>query len=233
VGAVDPKEGTDHPEFMTGEWTLGKCAHCGGDLVTEKTGLYCSDSCDGAAKDVRYFRRCYREGRVQDPQVQAALRTRMAFHVVGGYDSRSRALDPAIRRSVLEDNDGFCCSCHSAPAAEVDHIKGPSSDRANLQGLCASCHSSKTRQSMVPMTAEDKVKRDAFMELVFRSRPKMAAHDELAWPHEWRARRAETRVWATSMRDDIEAGYFGDGSTGTVDDHEHGVYLQMLAERDD
>ena len=35
------------------------------------------------------------------------------------------------------------------------------------------------------------------------------------------------------VADEFEAGCFGDGSTGTEDDYEHGIYLQMLADRDD
>jgi hypothetical protein len=35
------------------------------------------------------------------------------------------------------------------------------------------------------------------------------------------------------IADEFEAGSFGDGSTGTEDDYEHGIYLQMLADRDD
>jgi hypothetical protein len=33
--------------------------------------------------------------------------------------------------------------------------------------------------------------------------------------------------------DEFEAGSFGDDSTRTEDDHEHGICLQMLADRDD
>ncbi|MBN2176676.1 MAG: hypothetical protein JW722_03360 [Demequinaceae bacterium] len=105
------------------------------------------------------------------------------------------------------------------------------------------------------MTDEDKEVRDAFLALVERVEPKMAAHDERTWDGRWRSLLAETREWARSEQgetyvgkhgssraastkegleqDDTDAGEFGDGSTGTVEDYEHGVYLQMLAERDD
>jgi hypothetical protein len=31
--------------------------------------------------------------------------------------------------------------------------------------------------------------------------------------------------------DEFESGSFGDGSTGTEEDYEHGIYMQMLADR--
>lgn len=218
---------------MSGKWTLGECAHCGATLDHDKPSLFCSDRCRDTAKDIRYFRRCYREGRIADPEVRAALQKRMAFHVGGGYDAKARHLDAETRHAVLADNRGLCCACNTAPATQVDHIDGPSSDRANLQGLCLPCHDVKTNERMVPMTDEDKVVRDAFLALVERLEPEMAAHDELTWDGQWRARMAETRSWAVFAKGDVEAGYFGDGSTGTVEDHEHGEYLRMLAERDD
>jgi len=219
--------------IMSGTWALGECAHCGAALDHEKPSLFCSDRCGDTAKNIRYFRRCYREGRTEDPDVRAALRKRMAFHVAGGYDAKARHLDTHTRHAVLADNSGLCCACNAAPATQVDHIDGPSGDRANLQGLCAACHDIKTNERMVPMTNQAKLMRDAFLALVERSEPLMAAHDELTWNGQWRARLAETREWAERVRGDIEAGYFGDGSTGTVDDREHGEYLQMLPERDD
>ena len=83
------------------------------------------------------------------------------------------------------------------------------------------------------MSEADAATRDHFLSLVDQSAPQMASHDEISWPDEWRPRLAETREWASSMLGEDEVGYFGDGSTGTVDDFEHGEYLQMLAERND
>jgi hypothetical protein len=214
-------------------WTLGQCANCGVALNHEHPALFCCDPCRDTAKNIRYFRRCYREGRIADPDVLKALHTRMAFQVGGGYDAKARHLDTETRQAVLADNSGLCWACNAAPATQVDHISGPSSDRANLQGLCVTCHDIKTNQSMVPMTDEDKARRDAFMVLVNRPEPLMSAHDELTWDAKWRARLAETRQWAASVHGHIEAGYFGDGSTGTAEDFEHADYLTMLAERED
>ena len=50
-----------------------------------------------------------------------------------------------LRKSVLARNDGRCVICNSAPAAEVDHIRGGSSALENLRGLCRHCHEAKPR----------------------------------------------------------------------------------------
>lgn len=218
---------------MTGHWAVGQCAHCGAPLDYESPALFCSQRCKNTAKDVRYFRRCYREARVLDPDVRAALGKRMAFHVAGGYDANSRRLDRDVRQAILVDHDGRCRICGEAPATQVDHIDGSSNARGNLQGVCVPCHDAKTNERMVPMSEGDKKVRDVFLELVHAAEPVMAAHDELSWPTTWRSKLAQTREWAELVSDDVDAGYFGDGSTGTVDDHEHGIYLRMLAERDD
>jgi 5-methylcytosine-specific restriction endonuclease McrA len=215
-------------------WTLGHCANC--DEVLDLGGavtLFCSERCRSYAKDVRYFRRCLREGRVLDPQVQEALQTRMAFLVVGGYSSVERRLDEATIAAVLAANDGLCCACNARPSAEVDHIDGPSGEPQNLQGLCRGCHQRKTAESFRPMEAEHRATRDAFVARVNRETPLRASDDELNWERQWPSLLAQTRSWAGPSSREEGSGYFGDGSTGLTDDFEHGVYLQMLAERDD
>lgn len=87
---------------MASKWTLGQCAHCEAALdPMAPAALYCSWQCKGLAKDVRYFRRCYREGRSQDPDVQHALQTRMAFIAGDGYNAKARLLSKATRQEVL------------------------------------------------------------------------------------------------------------------------------------
>lgn len=155
-----------HPTAMSGS-TVGRCANC--DVVLDldrPTRLFCSDRCQDFVGDVRYFRRCYRDGRWLDEDVRNALNTRMAFLVGDGYDRRARRLTSETRQLVLDQNAGLCRSCNELPATEVDHIDGSSNDTSNLQGLCHDCHTAKTTNSFTPMTPEAKVKRDRFLALV-------------------------------------------------------------------
>lgn len=215
-------------------WSLGRCANCDKPLDPgEHPSLFCCKFCKGYAKDVRYFRACARDGRMADPEVREALTTRMAFIIAGGYNAEARHLEPAVRVAVLAANHGLCCTCNEAPATEVDHINGPSGLPENLQGLCDPCHNMKTAQSFQPMTADDKVIRDAFLTRVRRQTPLRPSDDDVAWKTSWRQLLAATRQWCEPAEDPFESGYFGDGSTGMVDDYEHGIYLQMLADRDD
>lgn len=83
------------------------------------------------------------------------------------------------------------------------------------------------------MRPEHRQRRDAFLSLVLAEPPVMAAHDELSWDRRWPALLAQTREWRELALEDLDAGYFGDGSTATLEDYEHGLYLWILAERDD
>lgn len=215
-------------------WTLRLCASCDAPLTfTASAALFCSERCRGYAKDVRYFRACYADGRVSDPEVRQALKIRMAHRVVGGYNASERRVDRGLRATALAANNGLCCMCNSAQATELDHIGGPSSELGNLQGLCNDCHNTKTEQHFGVMTPEHARVRDAFLLRVFDHPPSRACDDERGWNQRWRALLAETRDWFERESGNPDAGYFGDGSTGAVDDFEHGIYMQMLAERDD
>jgi len=132
---------------------------------------------------VRYFRRCYRDGRWLDDDVRGALRTRMAFLIGSGYDRRQRQLSRDTRQLVLGRNAGLCCSCNELPATEVDHIDGSSSEIANLQGLWHVCHTQKTMAGFTPMTSKAKAERDRFLALVFVDEPSRHSYDENAWEH--------------------------------------------------
>lgn len=177
-------------------WALGHCANCDAPLdANARPALFCCERCKDYAKDVRYFRSCVRDGRISDPEVREVLRTRMAFLVVGGYNSKERRLDPAMRSAVLAANCGLCCLCNELPSTEVDHISGPSGDRTNLQGLCDKCHNIKTAESFQPMEAEHKAIRDAFLSRVEREAPLRASDDDLTWKERWPSLLAETRAW--------------------------------------
>src|SRR5688572_6619512 len=119
-----------------GAWTVGRCANCDAALDGDRDVLFCSSRCRSYASDVRYFRRCWREGRDTDPEVAVALRTRLAHLVGTGYDEDARRVAPELRAEVLAANSGLCVICSQRPAEELDHIDGPSPARDNLQGLC-------------------------------------------------------------------------------------------------
>lgn len=217
------------------QWTIGQCASC--DTSLDSCGhpaLYCGEHCRGYAKDVRYFRKCARLGKMMDSDVREALKIRMSHLVVGGYSSKARVVAPKLRADVLTANGGLCCACDDAPATELDHISGSSGERDNLQGLCDECHNSKTRSRMTAhMNAEQRVIRDAFLARVRSKEPLRLCDNYETWDGVRQSLLADTREWCKWEQGDIDSGYFGDGSTGLEDDYEHGYYLQMLADRDD
>ncbi len=219
---------------MAGDWQAGECANCGAGLdLNAPAALFCGFACRSEAKDVRYFRRCHRDGRTDDPDVWGALRIRLALRVSGGYDAPGRWVDPDVRRQVLAGNSGLCRACGTAPATELDHVDGPSGDPSNLQGLCDRCHNAKTRERIRPTDDPAVLQvRDDFLALVRAVVPVRACHDDVSWDAAWPGLLKETRQWRGAVADD-EAGYWGDGSTGTREDYEHGWYLQDLAERDE
>jgi 5-methylcytosine-specific restriction endonuclease McrA len=165
---------------------------------------FCSERCRQYTKDVRYFRRCIAEGRFRHPDVQAALQTRLAHLVVGGYAEAARRLPAAVRTEVLAANGGKCCRCDLAPATEVDHINGPSADRRNLQGLCGPCHDAKTQTSYRPMEVEQLQLRDAFIKRVEANPPLRACDDAEAWKSGKAQRREAARAWQWAQLDLIE-----------------------------
>lgn len=184
---------------MQDKWTLGLCAECDQELDTSvRPSLYCGTRCRGIAKDVRYFRRAYRDGRSQDPEVRQALKKRFAIHLAGGYDARGRALPQGVREEVLAANGGLCMACNAERAMEVDHIDGSSSDRSNLQGLCLSCHDVKTFAPMKGLSEEDKQERMRFFATVFAPVPLRACHDETSWEHDERRLRAQ---WSARVKE--------------------------------
>ena len=222
---------------MVSGWQVGECANCGAALdPAAPAALLCTSACKSEAKDVRYFRRCSRDGRAADPDVQTALRTRLALRISGGYDAAARRVDRQLRREVLAAAGGFCAACRTVPATELDHISGSSSDRDNLQGLCDRCHNAKTRERIQPSDDPSVARvREEFLALVRAVAPVRACHDEVSWDATWPGLLRRTRQWHqdTGAGDDDEAGSWGDGSTGSREDIEHGWYLQDLAERDD
>jgi 5-methylcytosine-specific restriction endonuclease McrA len=115
--------------------------------------LFCSELCRQTADLIRYWRGISRDGRIENPDVKTALRTRVALLLAGGYPEQARRLSSEIRQQVWERGQGLCCQCGN-PGQEIDHIKGDSPLLSNLQLLCSPCHQRKTAAQMVPASAQ-------------------------------------------------------------------------------
>lgn len=164
------------------------CANCLLELPLSVEGLFCSSWCRETADLVRYWRARLRDGRLDaDPLVLEAVRTKVAFLLVGGYDQLGRTLSPAVKESVRERDAGVCQQC-GRPGTEIDHIDGSLGELDNLQLLCGECHRAKTALNMVPAPGQEA----ALIELLFIARvvpddPALLADDQQNWRHRWQA----------------------------------------------
>lgn len=113
------------------------CANCLEVLPEDVEVLFCSSWCSEIWGSVRYMRRVFRDGRIEDPDVREAIQTRNAFLLVGGYGSLGRTLRASVRAQVKVRDAGRCQSC-GKPGTEIDHIAG------NPQSL-TTCSRSATR----------------------------------------------------------------------------------------
>src|ERR1700755_1664469 len=82
-------------------------------VVSGPARLYCSPRCHQDAKLVRYVRACMRDGRMNDPLVRDAIRTRFAFAYSekGYYDEKARQVSPDKRQQVIERDHGLFPLC--------------------------------------------------------------------------------------------------------------------------
>lgn len=162
------------------------CANCLEPLPEDVEALFCSTWCAEITKTVRYWRRVFRDGRIEKPDVHEALRTRNAFLLAGGYRSLGRTLSVSTRAKVRARDSGQCKIC-GKPGAEIDHIAGNSGDLDNLQLLCADCHRAKTAANLVPASPEHVALLQAlFLSRVVPDEPTLLADDEVAWRKLWR-----------------------------------------------
>lgn len=130
------------------------CVNCDSVVVvSSRPTLYCSLRCQQNAKFVRYFRGCIKDGRIQDPLVREAIRTRLAFAFSerGYYDERTRKIPFVLRKQVIERYKGLCRKC-GAEGSEIDHVASDQNKLENLQLLCRDCHSQKTVANLIPLT---------------------------------------------------------------------------------
>jgi 5-methylcytosine-specific restriction endonuclease McrA len=174
------------------------CLNCDGTMPPRirPGSLFCSEICKQRADTVRYGRRVYRDGRINDPLVAEALRTKMAFAVTdGGYPGAVRELDPATRQAVIDRDGGKCVLCGQT-GTEIDHIANSSPELSNLQLLCHECHTKKTQRNLQPIEPGSQADK-TWSELMMRIRspePLRACDDEVGWPVEWRKIAAERRL---------------------------------------
>ncbi len=104
---------------------------------------------------MRYVRVCTTDGRINQPDIQEAIRIRRAFALSGGYPEQERRLSKATRDAVIERDRGCCVKCGDPEANQIDHIKGGSPALENLQLLCRKCHNQKTISGFVPVPTDD------------------------------------------------------------------------------
>jgi 5-methylcytosine-specific restriction endonuclease McrA len=193
------------------------CVNCDQVIVVSKhAALYCSQRCHQDAKLVRYVRACIKEGRMNDPLVREAIRTRFAFAYSekGYYDEKASQVSAAKRRQVIEREHGLCRLC-GAVGSEIDHISGASQDLNNLQLLCHGCHSEKTEANMVPITPEH----ERYEEILAReselraridaSAPLRPCDDETNWNYIYKELMTEQRQLLKRIKEDVEGAAKG------------------------
>lgn len=188
------------------------CANCMSPLPQRVDGLFCTEFCQGTAKLVRYWRGVNADGRVHQPDIQDALRVRIAHWLAGGYPERERSLPPAVREQVKERDQGLCRGC-GEPGQEIDHIDGNSSQLSNLQLLCKPCHDSKTELRMVMASPEDQQKINTLeRDRVIPDEPTLLCDSHL-WNAEWRQLKSRRRTRLLGELADY--GYTRDDFRGT------------------
>lgn len=162
------------------------CANCLDPLPEDEETLFCSTWCAEIASTVRYQRRVFRDGRIEQPDVREAVMIRNAFLLAGGYHSLGRTLTQATRTEVKVRDGGRCRIC-GKPGVEIDHILDSSSDLENLQLLCTDCHHAKTAENLRPASPEQSASLQAlFLTRVVPDEPRLLADDDVRWQGAWR-----------------------------------------------
>ena len=90
----------------------GRCLNCDAAVQPTRPGpMYCSELCAETAELIRYVRGCRADGRVNQPDVQEAIRIKMALVLGGGYPETARALSDDLRATVYERANWLCENC--------------------------------------------------------------------------------------------------------------------------
>ncbi len=163
---------------------VGICQNCDTPLTLEQARrgtLFCGEKCRQTAKTVRYARAALQDGRYErDSLVRQAVDTRIAMILGGGYPAKARALSREEREAIFVRDDQRCRLC-GAPATEVDHIAGSSSDPANLQALCGPCNLAKARAHFRSATPKETAEGNAIWARIRATQPIRLCDDEKQW----------------------------------------------------
>jgi hypothetical protein len=143
--------------------------------------LFCSELCRQTADVIRYWRGISRDGRIESPDVETALKTRVAHLLAGGYPEQARRLSPTTRAQVWDLDQGRCRQC-GGPGQEIDHINGDSPLLSNLQLLCTPCHQQKTSLQMLPASMlQQRMIEKLWRERVSPDEPSLLCDDRDQW----------------------------------------------------
>jgi 5-methylcytosine-specific restriction endonuclease McrA len=180
-------------------YEVGICQNCDAQLTLQQARrgkLFCSEKCQQTANTVRYGRATLLDGRYKrDPLVRQAIDIRIAIILGGGYPEKARALSPEQREAIFK-RDGRRCRLCGAPATDIDHIAGSSSDPENLQALCKPCNMAKARANFRSATPEEAAEGNAIWARIRAERPVRLCDDEKKWDELWREIASEQRKFA-------------------------------------
>jgi len=158
-----------------------RCANCLMQLPPQIERLFCSELCRQTADVIRYWRGISRDGRIESPDVETALKTRVAHLLAGGYPEQARRLSPTTRAQVWDLDQGRCRQC-GGPGQEIDHINGDSPLLSNLQLLCTPCHQQKTSLQMLPASMlQQRMIEKLWRERVSPDEPSLLCDDRDQW----------------------------------------------------
>ncbi|WP_444944810.1 HNH endonuclease [Microbulbifer sp. ZKSA006] len=182
-----------------------ECLHCSGEMPPfVKPRLYCSLACEQEAELIRYVRRCTLDGRIEQPDVQEAVKIRLAHIMSGGYDKKSREISCEVRVKVLQRSKGKCEQC-GKDGRDIDHIEGSIGDLSNLQLLCKDCHNQKTQLSITPVEPGTeqfeyvKARTESFWRFVQSEKPVRVCHDHENWKSCWRQYQKERKAFTLAL----------------------------------
>ncbi len=156
------------------------------------------------AELIRYVRRARTDGRDQRPDVQEAIRTRLAFVLASGYPEYDRRVPDTIRAEVFQRAGGRCeeCGCvldfdrstgDPDAVATIQHVAGNSNDPAHLKAFCRRCNIGDAQSRFVPVQPGSP---QAAILVEFRLRcdsptPQRICDDEERWPTLWGSMKRE------------------------------------------
>ena len=171
-------------DYVDPIYGLGICQNCGEELPLDsiKRGkLFCGEKCRETAKAVRFGRAATRDGRYEsNPEDREALDIKIIMVLGGGYKERERRLSKEQREYIFE-RDGWTCQLCGAPATQIDHIDGSSSDPDNLQAACGPCNLEKAKSNPTPASMATRMEAYAIFDRIRSEQPVIACDNERVW----------------------------------------------------